>query len=127
MALTEAQKVDVAALTYELYDTINDLAGSLNAAQEATVIEELALWEPIKTKQHLRLQGGSNGLDANFERKEEAIRRRVRNAFGLKPIASALSPTPQVYAGGTSRSDMASRTADIDRPASGFTTDLHRW
>ncbi len=126
MALTGPQKVTVAEITLEKYAKIEELAPSLNADQETSIIADLATWATIRDS-HVKLEGGSSGVDFDNERKRQAIRTRIRIALGLPARPSALCPTPKVYAGGISNADIASRRADTDRPRSAFTTDLHRW
>lgn len=124
MALTGPQKVTVAEITYETYATIDGLASSLNSDQETSIIADLATWATIRDS-HVRLEGGRDGLDFDNERKREAIRRRIRKALGLSLFASDLFPVGGVFAGGISQSDIDSRNADSDRPASVFSTNLH--
>lgn len=89
MALTEAQKVTVAEIARESYSLINSLASSLNASQEASILVDVTLWGTIRNS-HVRLKGGSDGLDFDNERKREAIRQRIRKAFGLPLISSEI-------------------------------------
>jgi hypothetical protein len=124
MALTNTQKVTVAEITYEEYERVNTLAGSLNAEQETSIIADLATWATIRDS-HVKVQGGSDGTDFDNERKREAIRKRIRKALGLRLISSELCPLGSVFAGGISQSDINARRADTDRPQSAFTTDLH--
>lgn len=125
MALTGPQKVTVAEITYEEYETIDALAADLNADQETSIIADLATWATIRDS-HVRLQGGRDGIDFDNERKREAIRRRIRLALGLPLFASVLRPVGSVFAGGLSLADMASRLSNTDRLSSAFSTDLHR-
>lgn len=124
MALTGSQKVTVAEITYEEYDRIDALASSLNADQETSIIADLATWATIRDS-HVKLEGGSDGVDFDNERKREAIRKRIRKALGLPLYSSEIRPLGRVYAGGISVSDMESRAADTDRPSPAFTRDLH--
>lgn len=124
MALTEAQKVTVAEITYETYEKIDELAATLNANQETSIIADLATWATIRDS-HVKLQGGRDGIDFDNERKREAIRRRIRRALGLPLVASALCPQPMPFAGGISVADMTSRNSNTDRPRSGFSVGLH--
>lgn len=124
MALTGPEKVTVAEITYETYERIDELALTLNADQETAIRDDLDTWETIRDS-HVKLQGGSDGIDFDNERKREAIRKRIRRAFGLPLLASSLCPSPRPYAGGISRSDMSSRNSDSDRPASAFSVGLH--
>lgn len=125
MALTGSQKVTVAEITYETYEKIDELASSLNADQETSIIADLATWATIRDS-HVKLKGGRDGIDFDNERKREAIRKRIRRALGLPAIASALCPKPAPFAGGISIADMTSRSSDTDRSRSGFSTSLHR-
>jgi len=125
MALTGPQKVTVAEITYETYAKIDGLASSLNSDQETSIVADIATWNEIRNKPHIRLKGGRDGEDLNYDRLLEAITIRVRGAFGLPPLPPALCPLGDVFAGGISRSDADARNADSDRPRSVFTTDLH--
>lgn len=125
MALTGPQKVTVAEIALEKYAKIEEIASSLNADQEESVIGDLDTWAPIRDS-HVRLNGGADGVDFDNERKRAAIRGRIRLALGLPLRPSALCPTPQVFAGGISKSDITSRRADTDTPSSAFTAALHR-
>lgn len=82
MALTGAQKVTVAEITYEEYETVDTLATSLNTDQETSIIADLATWATIRDS-HVRLEGGRDAVDFDNERKREAIRKRIRKALGL--------------------------------------------
>lgn len=82
MALTGPQKVTIAEIVYEEYDTVDALAPSLNADQETSIIADLATWATIRDS-HVRLKGGREAIDFDNERKREAIRRRIRKALGL--------------------------------------------
>lgn len=124
MALTGPQKVTVAEITYETYQTIDGLASSLNADQETSIIADLATWAAIRDS-HVKLAGSRDGVDFDNERKREAIRKRIRKALGLSLLASELFPIGDVYAGGISQSDIDLRNSDSDRPQSAFTTNLH--
>lgn len=127
MALTGAQKVTVAEITYETYDTIDGLAGSLNADQETAVIADIAIWNARKNKVHIRMEGGRDGVNLVNDRLLEAVTIRVRGAFGLSLLPPALFPVGDVFAGGISQADIDTRNADSDRPRSAFSADLHSW
>jgi hypothetical protein len=94
MALTEAQKVTVSEITYETYAAIDGLTSSLNASQEATILVDVTLWGTIRNS-HVRLDGGSDGVDFDNERKREAIRKRVRKALGLPLMSSEINSSSQ--------------------------------
>jgi len=125
MALNGPQKVTVAEITLEKYAKIEALAPTLNSDQLTSISDDIETWETIRDS-HVKLQGGSGGVDFDNERKRAAIRGRIRLALGLPLNPSALCPTPKVFAGGISKADIASRRADTDRPSSAFTTDFHR-
>lgn len=73
------QKVAVAEITREKYSVINSLAGSLNEAQESSVIADIALWVDLRDS-HVRLTGA---VDFDESRDRSAIFHRVRNVMGL--------------------------------------------
>lgn len=125
MALTGPQKVTVAEITLEKYAKVNADAPLLTPDQETSIIADLATWATIRNS-HVRLKGGSDGVDLDNDRKRSAIRGRIRLAFGWPLNPSALCPVPRVFAGGISQSDIDARKADTDRPKSAFTADLHR-
>jgi hypothetical protein len=125
MALTGEQKVAVSEITLEKYSTIENLVLELTSDQEASIVDDLDTWETIRDS-HVKLQGGSDGVDFDNERKRAAIRRRIRLALGLPLNPSALCPVPKVFAGGVSRADIDTRNSDSDRPRSAFTTHLHQ-
>jgi hypothetical protein len=83
MALNATQKVTVAEITYETYEVIDALADDLTAEQETSIVADIALWATIRNS-HVKLTGTA---DFDNERKREAIRRRVRRAFGLPLIS----------------------------------------
>src|ERR1051325_303843 len=122
MPLTGPQKVTVAEITLEKYAKIESLTPSLNSDQEASIIADLATWATIRDS-HVRLKGGSKGVDLDNDRKRDAIRGRIRLALGLPLIPSAICPVPKVFAGGISRSDIEARRSDVDRPRSAFSAD----
>ncbi|HEX2881004.1 MAG TPA: hypothetical protein VHO25_15840 [Polyangiaceae bacterium] len=124
MALTGPQKVTVAEITLEKYARIEALAPLLNSDQETSIVADLATWATIRDR-HVRLEGGSDGIDLDNDRKRAAIRGRIRLAMGLPLNPSALCPTPRVFAGGVSKADIDTRNADTDRPKPAFTSDLH--
>lgn len=92
MALTGAQKVSVAEIVYETYETVETLAESLNADQESSIIADLATWSTIRDS-HVRLKGGRDGVDFDNERKREAIRRRIRKGLGLSLVSEESNET----------------------------------
>lgn len=127
MPLTGTQKVTVAEIAYEEYETIDSLASSLNADQESAVIAYITIWNERKNKVHIRLEGGRDGVSLVNDRLLEAITVRVRIMFGLSPLPPHLRPVGGVFAGGISQADIDTRNADTDRSRSVFSTDLHSW
>lgn len=80
--MTEPEKVTVAEITQETYGRINSLVGSLTAEQEDAIQADVVTWNTIRNS-HVRLKGGSDGLDFDNARKREAIRQRTRKTLGL--------------------------------------------
>jgi hypothetical protein len=87
MALTATQKVTVAEITREELATIESLASNLTTEQNTAIVADIAIWATIRDS-HVRIKGGSDGLDFDNARKRDAIRERVRKALGL-PLYSA--------------------------------------
>jgi hypothetical protein len=126
MALTSPQKVSVAEITYETYAKIDSLASSLNSDQETSILADLATWATIRDS-HVKLKGGSDGVDFDNERKREAIRMRIRKALGLRLRSPEMGGAiGSVYAGGLSQSERDNARSDTDRMQPGFTVDLHQ-
>jgi hypothetical protein len=102
MALTVADKVTVAEITYETYAVVDARASSLNTEQELSILDDLDTWETIRDS-HVRLKGGRDAIDFDNERKREAIRKRIRKALGLSLFSdetrdtSVALPTIQVF------------------------------
>lgn len=87
MALTASQQVTVAEITLETLATIESLVSSLTAEQETAIGADIILWNTIRNS-HIRVKGGSDGVDFDNARKREAIRERVRKALGLSLYSS---------------------------------------
>lgn len=83
MALTATQKVAVAEIVQETYETVEGLASSLITEQETSIIADLATWALIRNS-HVTLD---DGVNFDNERKREAIRQRIRKMLGL-PLKS---------------------------------------
>lgn len=90
MALSNTQIVTVAEIIQETYETAESLASSLNAEQEVSVAADITLWGTIRDS-HVKLKGGSKGVDFDNERKRNAIRQRVRKALGLSLVSEERS------------------------------------
>lgn len=127
MALTSAQKVTVAEITYETPSKVNEITVALDPDIEDAIIADIAIWNANKNDVDVRLEGGRDGTNLVVDRLLEAVTIRVRNALGLSPLPSRLYPLGGVYAGGISQSDIDTRNADSDRPVSTFTSGLHSW
>jgi hypothetical protein len=87
MALTGPQKVTVAEIARETYATIDSLASSLNSDQETSIIADCLTWGAIRNS-HVKV---TKDIDFDNERKREAIRQRVRKAFGLSLYSSEVN------------------------------------
>lgn len=96
MALTDAQKVVVAEITLETFDTIDPLVDELNSDQETTLLADLDLWADIRNS-FVQVRGGKEGVDFDNERKREGIRRRVRKMLGLSLISEELSGVMELF------------------------------
>lgn len=87
MALSAAQKVALVAITRRTAAEIETATQSLSAETEAAIADEIDTWEPIKDS-HVKVQGGSDGIDFDNERKRLAIRQRIMDYLGLVPNSS---------------------------------------
>lgn len=94
--LTGAQIVMVAEITQEEYATIDLAAPDLTADQESVLLDDLDTWETIRDS-HVKVQGGSDGIDYDNERKREAIRQRVRKMFGLPLVSYEVGDPMQFF------------------------------
>lgn len=90
MALTGEQIAFVAEITREAYSTIDGLVGSLTADQESLLSDDIDVWEVLRNS-HVRLKGGSDGVDFDNSRKRAAIFYRVRNMLELPFVSFDLS------------------------------------
>lgn len=88
MALTTAQKVSVAVMIFETYATVDRLTSSLIPEVEAYIVDRI---EDYPFDSFVKLQGGSDGIDFDNERKREAIRREIRDLLGLSLISDKVS------------------------------------
>jgi len=68
--------------------TIVTLCEELNVAEQEAMISDTAEWELVKNKNHVRMAGGSKGVDLNFERKQRDLRNRVLDRLGLPRLLS---------------------------------------
>jgi hypothetical protein len=90
MALTATEKVQVAEITLEAYSVIDALAVNLSNEQITSLQDDLDTWEAIRDL-HVKLKGGSDGVDFDNKRKRDAIRERVRKMFGLPLFSLEMS------------------------------------
>lgn len=97
MSLTVAEKVQVAEIAQETYSVIDELAAFLNEEQEEVILDDLITWAVIRDS-HVKLQGGSDGIDFDNERKREAIRQRVRKMLGLQLRSAEVTGEAGSYA-----------------------------
>jgi len=77
-------------LDEESLSEVESLLDDLTAEQEAATVTDVARWELIRDK-HLKVSGGRDGVDLDYEREREAIRRRVSSRLGVGP--ESLMPT----------------------------------
>lgn len=97
MALTEAQIETVREIADETsYGDVEIACGELNTAQEAAMVNDVEEWETVRSK-HLKIAGGSDGVDMDFQRNRQAIQQRVRTRLGF----SVTPPTVFTVATGT--------------------------
>jgi hypothetical protein len=82
MALDAAQKTLTAEIVRESYAAVESKASSLNAAQESLLSDDLDVWEAIRNS-HVKVKGGTDGVDFDPERKRAAIFYRLRNMLGF--------------------------------------------
>lgn len=90
MPLNETQQVTVAEITLETLATIESLVGSLADEQETSIAADIVTWNAIRDS-HVRVKGGSDGIDFDNARKREGIRERVRKMLGLPLYSSEVS------------------------------------
>lgn len=84
MPLTDAQLVTVSEITLETLEDVESLAENLTAEQVSSIQADITTWATIRDS-HVKLSGGSSGVNFSNSRKRDAIRVRVRNALGLDP------------------------------------------
>jgi hypothetical protein len=77
--LTEDEIVTIAEIARETIATVQGVILTVN--QVASVREDLTTWAAIRDS-HVRLKGGTDGVDFDNERKREAIRQRMRKTLG---------------------------------------------
>jgi hypothetical protein len=92
MALTSAQKVTVSEITREPLATVSTAADALTAEQQTVLIADTVTWNLIRDS-HVKLKGGSDGLDFDNARKRAAIFYRVRDMLGFDFIPYDLDDT----------------------------------
>jgi hypothetical protein len=83
MALSPAQIESVREMVGDkTFATVESLCAEMNAASEAAMADDVDEWDRIKNK-HVRLSGGSDGIDVDNERYRAALKRRVRLRLDL--------------------------------------------
>jgi hypothetical protein len=82
MALSASQLAMAAEITRESYEDVETAASALIADQESLLADDLDTWEAIRNS-HVRLSGGSDGIDLDNDRKRAAIFYRVRVLLGF--------------------------------------------
>jgi hypothetical protein len=98
MALDTAQLESVREMVGDkLFSTIQSLCAGLNAAQESAMSDDIDEWDRIKNK-HVKMSGGSDGIDIDNERARNALKRRVRQRLDL-PVASSSGGIFQIPVG----------------------------
>src|SRR5687767_15032538 len=89
MALTDAQVETVRRMAGEpSFASVQSLVDGLDAAQEAPLITYLTRWAAIEAK-HLRVAGGKDGVDLDYDRERAFLRLQTRVMLGLDPISDA--------------------------------------
>lgn len=85
MALTATQKVSLAAIMQETYETVDSLVSSLNfnAEQETWLGGRITVWNTKHDSIEVELEGGSKGVNLKTMRLLAKIRGEVRKMFGL--------------------------------------------
>jgi hypothetical protein len=100
VALTDAQVVTLGEMILETPDAtesaLDGLAGKYSESEvnaiESAIAADIVTFAAIKDKRHIRLSGGRDGIDLNFERKEAALRDRNRKRLGLPDISYLFDP-----------------------------------
>ena len=79
------------------FSTIQVLLEDLNDAQKSAMQADADEWETsVRSKSHLRMQGGADGVDLNFDRRAREVRNRVRDRLGLPTTSGGLVHIPVV-------------------------------
>lgn len=97
MALTEAQIESVREIAGESsYSYVETLCAALNASQETAMVVDLTAWDAVRSE-HLKISGGKEGVDLDFERDRDAIRQRVRLRLGLTAMSASDIDSNSIY------------------------------
>jgi hypothetical protein len=80
MALTDTELTACAEIVGEIYSAVYYNQGFLTAAEIVSIQADIVTWNACRDS-HLRIKGGSEGVDLDNDRKRAAIRRRVRLKF----------------------------------------------
>src|SRR5687767_15647965 len=93
MAFTASQKPILAEILQVGPETLNDMLSdlTLTAEDESWIVDDLDLWEAKRNKIMVELEGGSDGVSFKTQRLLDAIRARIRKAFGLSLISFEVS------------------------------------
>ncbi len=89
MPLSGAQLALTAEITRESYTSVQALVLPLTTDQQSLLTDDLDTWEAIRDS-HVKLQGGSDGVDFDNARKRAAIFYRIRYMLGLPFIVYSL-------------------------------------
>lgn len=90
MALAAAQIESVREMVADKsYSTIESLCTEflINSAIESAMSDDIDEWDRLKNK-HVKLSGGSDGIDVDNERARSALKNRVRRRLGLPSSGS---------------------------------------
>jgi len=66
----------------ETYSTVESLCSELNDAAKSAMQDDVDIWDGVKNK-HLKMTGGTDGIDLDPGRSRKAIQRRVRQRLSL--------------------------------------------
>jgi hypothetical protein len=80
--LTSAQKATLAEITRESYASVDAKSAGLNEDVVTLLAADVTRWGTVRSK-HLKVKGGRDGVDLDYSREREEIRRRDRNLLGF--------------------------------------------